>query len=196
MHLPDPRADSVEKPAVVADDHHRDIGCLKITQMPGQPVDRFDVEVVGGLIQNQQVMIGKQQAHERDSATLATAQVVHSHIKIDISQQVLNDRSRSGVGGPDVVGRAADNEIAYGGVGCCVVNLVQESDRQLAGVGHPPAVRSQCCGENPEQGGLSRTIAAHNTNDLTAAQTDADAVEQRTSAVAHAHAFGVDQVAH
>ena len=60
----------------MADDQHRDLGCLPIIQMLGQPVDCLHIEMVGRLIQNQQIMIGKQQFHECDPATLATAQAV------------------------------------------------------------------------------------------------------------------------
>ena len=59
----------------MADDHHRDLCGLAIIQVLGQPVDSLHIEMVGGLIENQQVMIGEQHvsatqlcdAHRRSS---------------------------------------------------------------------------------------------------------------------------------
>ena len=53
---------------------------------------RLYIKMVGRLIQNQQVMISKQQSHERGAATLTAAQAVQRRVKINVSQQVRNDR--------------------------------------------------------------------------------------------------------
>src|SRR5512133_947774 len=141
-------------------------------------------------------MVGKQQLHERHPATLPTAQNPDSGIKIDIGQQMPNDRSCSSVGGPNVIRCAADDAIAYGDVGPDVFNLMQEPDRQLICVGHAAIVWGLHAGQNPQQGGLSGSVTAHDANDFAAAEAETDAVEQCTGAVADADAFGVDQIAH
>ena len=63
MDFPHSSTDGVEEPAVVADDQHRNLGRLPIIQMLGQPVDRLYIEVVGRIVQNQQIMISKQEFH-------------------------------------------------------------------------------------------------------------------------------------
>ncbi len=180
----------------MADHEHRDIGRLQSSQLLGQPVHRLNVEMVGGFVENQQVMIGQQQCHQRDSATLTAAQVDDLCIEVDIGQQVLNGRSRSRVGGPYVVRLAAADQIAYRCIGPDLVSLMQEADRKVTGVGNPARVRDQQPCKNTEQGGLPGSVVAHDSNRLTATETQTDAVEQRTSPVGHRDAFCVDQVAH
>ena len=66
----------------------------------------------------------------------------------------------------------------------------------VAGLLDPAGVRRQHPCQHLEQRGLTSSIAAQHTNRLAASETQTDAVEQRTRAVAHGDAFGVDQVAH
>src|SRR5215217_7205378 len=161
-----------------------------------QRVDRLYVEVVRRLIQDQQVMIGQQQLHERDSATLATAQRADLGIKIDIGQQMTDNRSPTSIGSPYMVWRTTNDVLAYGRISGDLVSLRQEADREVAGACYPATVRDQHPGQNPQQGGLAASIAAHNPNHLAPIQAETDAGEERTSAVAHRNALGVDQVAH
>jgi hypothetical protein len=74
-------------------------------------------------------MIGEQQLHEPDSATLPTTQRTDLCVKIDISQQMINNRSSFAIRSPDMVRRAADDETAYGRANREVVDLMQKSDR-------------------------------------------------------------------
>src|SRR5512133_4206970 len=136
MQLPDSTRDSVEEPAVVADDQHGNISCPKIIQMPCQPVDRLHIEMIRRLIQDQHVMIGEQQLHERDSATLATAQGADSGVKIDIGEQMSDYRSPSRIGSPNMVRCAADNEIPYGCIDRDLLTLLQTAERQVARLSH------------------------------------------------------------
>src|SRR4029453_9891560 len=109
---------------------------------------------------------------------------------------MFDGRSRPSVSGPHMVRCAADYEIAHRSARCDVVTLRQDADRKLTAVGDPPFVWRQRPCEYPQQRGLSRSVAAHDTNRLAATQTEADAVEQRTRGVADGDAFGVDQIAH
>jgi hypothetical protein len=49
---------------------------LNSLQVPFQPVDGFRVQVVGRLVEQQQVRFGKQQLAQRDAAALAAGQIV------------------------------------------------------------------------------------------------------------------------
>src|SRR5262249_9627698 len=66
----DPAGDVVEEVAVV---RHRDDGAVVVLQVPLQPRDRFRVEMVRGLVEQQQVGFPEQETAERDSTTLAAA---------------------------------------------------------------------------------------------------------------------------
>ena len=77
-HLPDGIDDLVQEIAVVADDQH---GPVPVTQPIFQPLNRFHVQVVRGLVQDQQVRLFQQQARQQDARFLPAAQVVNRQLK-------------------------------------------------------------------------------------------------------------------
>ena len=66
LHLPRAVADLVQEPAVVGDDDQR--GLAPRGQVPGQPGDALDVEVVGRLVEQQQVRVARPGAWPARSA--------------------------------------------------------------------------------------------------------------------------------
>ena len=100
--------------------------------MLGQPADRLDVEVVGRLVEDQQVVIAEHQGDQRHPAALAAAEGGDLAFQVDLGQQVLHDRPGRGIGGPDVVGVAADDDVADGRGRGEVVGLVRDSRRTRA----------------------------------------------------------------
>ena len=71
VHLPRPLAHGVEEPAVVGDHHQRG---RPVREVVGQPGDRLDVEVVGGLVEDDQVVVVEQQRGQRAAPPLAAGQ--------------------------------------------------------------------------------------------------------------------------
>ena len=71
VELEDPLGDVVEEVAVVGD---RDDGSGVFLQEAFEPVDRLGVEVVRGLVEQQQVGRREQQPAQRDAATLAAGE--------------------------------------------------------------------------------------------------------------------------
>jgi len=57
-------ADPIEKGAVVADDHQ---GHIPLHQVTFQPLDGFHIQVVGGLIKQQQVRVLQQDLAQGDA---------------------------------------------------------------------------------------------------------------------------------
>ena len=71
LELEDPAGDVVEEVAVVGDG---DDGAVVVAQRALEPRHRLGVEVVGGLVEQQQVGLGQQQAAQRDAALLAAGE--------------------------------------------------------------------------------------------------------------------------
>ena len=71
VEFEDPLRDVVEEVAVVGDG---DDGAGVVAEEPLQPVDGFGVEVVGRLVEQQQIGVREQEAAQRDAAPLATGQ--------------------------------------------------------------------------------------------------------------------------
>ena len=90
-------------------------------QVLGQPADDLDVEMVRRLVEHQHVVAGQQHRGQRDPAPFAAAEVPTSLSRSTLGQQVLDDGAGLGFGRPDVVGPAADDDVADGRIGGEVV---------------------------------------------------------------------------
>ena len=77
FHLPDGIDGVIEEIAVVADDQHR---AFPFAQDVFQPFHRFDIQVVGGLVQHQQVGLFEQQARQQGARLLPAGEVVERHV--------------------------------------------------------------------------------------------------------------------
>ncbi len=66
-HLPGGGAHGVQEPAVVRDHEHR---AAPRRQVPSEPIDAFHVQMVGGLVEQQQLRWVQQQARERHAPAL------------------------------------------------------------------------------------------------------------------------------
>ena len=104
VELQDPLGDVVEEVAIVGD---RDDRARVLLQEPLQPEDRLGVEVVGRLVEQQQVGVAEEQAGERDAALLAAGERRDVGVVGRAAQRVHRDvdvaLQAPGVGGVDLV---------------------------------------------------------------------------------------------
>ena len=85
VELEDPLGDVVEEVPVVGD---RQDGARVALEVALQPLHRLGVEVVGGLVEEQQVGLLEQQLAERDPAALTTREVVDERVGRRAAQRV------------------------------------------------------------------------------------------------------------
>src|SRR3954468_6786642 len=85
IELEDPAGDVVEEVAVVGDDQD---GAGIIAQVAFEPIDGFGIEMVRGLVEQQQLGLLEQQPAERDSAALAARQLLHVAVVRRTAQRV------------------------------------------------------------------------------------------------------------
>ena len=137
VHLPGRLADRVEEPPVVGDHDQR--GRAR-GEVGGQPGDRLDVEVVGRLVEHEQVVVAEQQRGQRAAAALAAGEAEHRAVEGDAGQQHLDDLAGARVGRPLVVGPAAEHGLADGVGVVELVALVEVADVQPAGLRDPAGV--------------------------------------------------------
>jgi hypothetical protein len=100
VHLPGPLADRVEEPPVVRDDDQRRSAPGEVV---GQPRDRLHVEVVGRLVEDDQVVLAQQERGERAATTLTTGKAGDGPVERHPGQQHLDHLTGAGVRGPLVV---------------------------------------------------------------------------------------------
>ena len=92
VELENPAGDVVEKVAIVRD---RDHGAREILEEALEPCDRFGVQVVGRLVEQQHVGVGQQQAAQRHAAALAARQRLHARFPRRQPQCVRRDLERA-----------------------------------------------------------------------------------------------------
>jgi hypothetical protein len=90
--LEHPADDAVEEEAIVRDDDDR---ALVARERLLEPRDRLDVEVVGRLVEQQDVGVLEQRAAQRDAATLASRQLAHVDVAA-VAGAAWSSRSRRG----------------------------------------------------------------------------------------------------
>ena len=122
-------ADFVEEPAVVGD--HEEgalVGPPAGLQVPGQPGDAFDVEVVGGLVEHDDVVVLDQELGQGHAPLLPAGERVDVGVPVDVGHQAAHDLADLRVAGPFVVGLVADDRGTDGEVAVEHVALVQVAD--------------------------------------------------------------------
>ncbi len=130
VELEDPARDVVQEVAIVGDRDDRALVGLQVALQPG---DRLGVEVVGRLVEQQQVGGREQQAGERDAALLAAGEVGDGPVAGRAAQRVHRVLDLGvevpGVGGVDLGLQAG--ELGGGLVAVVHRQLVEPVDERL-----------------------------------------------------------------
>ena len=94
----------------------------------GQPGHALDVEVVGGLVEHDDVVVADQQLGQGDAALLAAGERGDLGVPVDLADQPAHDLADQRVRGPLVVGGLPHDGLADGEVAVEHVGLVQVAD--------------------------------------------------------------------
>jgi hypothetical protein len=183
LELADPRHGPIEKRAVVRDEHHGAVEALDKALEAFEPVE---VEVVRGLVQEQDVVAREQDRGEPRTRRFAARKGSHRHIETvarqaEVRREPRRPRMEIGAAERDeplerhgVVVREA-LELRLGGgdagpagdigedglAGLCVRLLLEIADRQRRRrAGYPPAIRLLEPRHDPEQRRLADPVRA------------------------------------
>ncbi len=198
LDVPHAGADLVEEPAVVGD---ADEGGAARLEVAGEPGDALDVEVVGGLVEDQEVLVGDEQLGEGDASALAAGERADDGVEalveagqVEAAEESGEDVADLGVAGPLVVGHVADDLVADGRGGVEGVVLGQDAHAQAAGLGDPAGVGLLQLGEHADEGGLAVAVAADDADPVSLGHAEGDTVQQGTCAVHLADCLDIDQI--
>ena len=112
VEVGDVRAHLVQEVAVVADDDHRGV---VVVQRPLEPADRVDVEVVGGLVEQQHVGLGEQGLGEQHAQLQPRRHLAHRQVVAPLLDAgVDQDRAGACLGGVAAVLR--ELALEFGGL--------------------------------------------------------------------------------
>ena len=137
--------------------------------MVGEPGDALDVEVVGRLVEEQQLGVGDEQPGEREPAALATGHRADRGCRgrrrrgADAAEQPGQDVADAGVAGPDVLGQVAEHGLADRPPGVERVLLGEHADADAVGatlLGDAAGVGLLQAGHDAQQRGLAAAVDA------------------------------------
>ena len=142
VHLPHARADLVEEPTVVRD-HQQSAGVIvpAAPEMLRQPLDRVQVEMVGGLVHEHDVPRSDQETREVRPAPLPAGEVSHAPLPVEVADQDLHDLPRARVRRPFVGGHVADDGVLERIIVVELVALSQHAHGDAAPVGYVAGIR-------------------------------------------------------
>jgi hypothetical protein len=92
-------------------DHHERPDVLG--QVAGQPVDGVQVEMVGRLVEQQQVVGAAQQRGQRHPAALAPGHPLRRGLQVDPGQQRGEHRAAAHIRRPLVLGERAEDQLPH-----------------------------------------------------------------------------------
>ena len=141
VHFPHALTHLVEEPAVVGDDEQRALPRRPaVLEMFGKPVDGEHIEVVGGLVQGDDVPVPHQQTRQVHAAALSAGKLADARVQTDAREQGFDDFARPRVRRPLVVGTPRERRIAHRRGVVQAVALFQDPQRETVAAGDAPLV--------------------------------------------------------
>src|SRR2546425_5010348 len=186
------RGEAVEEPAIVADDRHAS-GEVKDGLL--ERAERVDVEVVRGLVEEQDVATGAQKLREMDPVTFATGEIADLLLLIGAPEV-----DRRGVG-PRVPRPRTDLDVLFSPGDLLPHVLVRiervaglRDVRELHRFAHleRPAIRPLLAGDEAEERRLPSAVGSDDPDDAAARQREGQIVEEELLAVGLAQPAGLD----
>ena len=150
-------------------------------KMAREPVDGAHVQVVGGLVEHEHVVVADQQAREVHAAALAARKLAHRALPGHIANEAGKDLARAGARGPLVLGRVAHDGMMHGVGIDKLVLLAEQADRGAAAMRHAAIVGLQRAREYAQQRRLAVAVFADDTNTVALAHAECHAIENMLS---------------
>ncbi len=184
VHLPRRGGDFVEKPAVVGHQQQpAGVARPALPQMAGQPGDALDVQMVGRLVERDDVPFADQQSGQLHPAALAAGQRGDRRLPGDVGDQPRDHIADPRVTGPLVFGRIADERVAHAAIRVQGVGLAQRTDPQPAALGDPAGIGPLLAGEQPQQAGFAVAVSPDDADARAVVDPDGDRIEDHLSRI-------------
>lgn len=195
VELEDPRGDAIEDVAIVGDE---DQAAAVTGQAILQPGDGVDVEVVGGLVEDQQdrVVVGTPAGADLDEGPRQghpLGLAARESIGPDLGEVADAEPAQDGIDLPLPLGVAAGRDGLADRAHGQVVGLVQHHDAGAAAGPQRAAVGLGAPGEHPQQGGLAGAVDAHEAEAVAGRHRQREVGEQVPTGTGGGQVGGVEQ---
>ena len=168
-------------------------------QVVGEPGNGLDVEVVGRLVEQQQVGVGDQGRAQRYPPLLAAGQGADDGVQPDVPQAEAGQHAaHRTVRRPGMLGVAerVQHGVLDGAALRQVRALRDERHRGAPLAGNPPGVGGIEPGQQSQQGGLARPVEAEHADPVARLNTERYPVEHGSDAVRDARCLDIDEIRH
>ncbi len=133
-------------------------------EMPRQPGDRGHVEVVGGLVEHEDVVGAGQHARDVDTPALASRELAHLALHVERAHQVVDNVADARVRCPHVLRRVAEDALRHRGRRVEGVVLPQHLDGQLVALEHAAVVGFERLRQHSQERRLAVAVAPHDAD--------------------------------
>ena len=164
--------------------------------MAGQPTDGAHVQVVGGLVHEQDVPVAHEHAGQVHAATLAAGEVTNAPLPVQVADQLVHDPAGAGVARPDVLGHVAHHGMTHGLVVAEGVALGEHAHVDPVAPDHTAVVGLHGLGDNLEQGGFAVAVAADDADAVALVDADGLVREDRLAGPLVPNVLQADQDRH
>jgi hypothetical protein len=164
--------------------------------MAGQPGDGLDVEVVGGLVEEHDVVIAHQDLRQRDPAPLPARQRPQARVPAQVAQQPGDDVADLRIPSPLVFGDIPDDGVPHGLLVVEVVTLIQDADPDAAAHRDAPGIGLPSPREQVEQARLAVAVATDDADAVALVHAKRDRVEHDLGREVEVEGFSPQKVRH
>ncbi len=179
------RGQPVDQRAIV---RHHDHGAREILERGFERFARRDVEVVGGLVEQQHIRFAQNEFCDRDAPEFAAAQRADRLENILACKQETPHERAHLLGRPRGLHAVHFPQDIVRAVDGFVVLIIETDACLVAGLHLARAIR-QAAREMAQEGGLAATVRADDANAFAALDADRNVLVQRQRTVRHAQVF-------
>ena len=177
------------------DDHRQPRPRSKVIR---EPRHHLDIEMVGRLVEEQQVEVGDKCSGELHAPALTARhgpQPPREQILVESAEQAVEDLADRRIAGPLVHILARHDVLRHGHLRVETLRLRDGADVHPRVDRHPPGVRRHQPGHECKQRALARAIATDDRDALGLAHAEGHVIQQWALAIGLRHAIEVDKIA-
>ena len=155
-----------------------------------EPLDAGDVQVVGGLVQQEHVGLGRERAAQQRSPPLPSRERLERRARVELEERA---KSLDGVFGLAVSVPTGADHVRHGPGEPAREPLGEERHPDPRLAGHHAAGRLERPGQDREQRGLALAVASEQTDPLSSLDLDGRVFEERSAAEGDTEILGAEQ---
>ena len=159
-------------------------------------LDGREVQVVGGLVHEDDVPGVAEHAAEVHAAALASGELAHGAVEVEVAHELVQDRAYAGVRGPGVVRDVSEDRAAHGVGVRELVGLAEVAHGEVAPPGDGARVGLQHVAHDLQQRGLAVAVPPDDADAIALVDADGLVLEHALAGPLMPHVLEADEDSH